>query len=499
MNLADALEHHARARPDHIALEQGERSITHGELRSLVRRTASHLLDLGLAPGEVIGVALHDHLDHLIVLYALARARLVMLPLDWRWTSGEKQRIARHFGAKLALVEPGDAIPQTQCLAVDFPWRQAASRAPQEREFVSCDDDPLLLSLSSGTTGRPKGPMLTHRHFLKRFRTHWINLELNSRDRYLSATPLYFGGARTFCMSVLFSGGTVIQFPPPWAPEALVAEVEHRRATSLFLVPTLLRRLLALPDRTLVRLRSLRLLLSSGSSLGIEERREIRARLCPNFCEYYASTEGGGISLNTPADQERHPDSVGRPIFGVEVEIVGDDHRPLPHGEVGRLRYRGPGCATGFFLDPESSSEAFRDGWFYPGDLACVNEAGFIFLRGRAKDVIIRGGINIYAAEIEAVLMAHPGITDAAVVGLPSPELGEEVAAFVTTRAGLRDAEILEWCRARLAPYKVPALLRRAAEMPRNSAGKIRKTELARLLEADAASPVNSPQDRRPD
>ncbi|MCC6474379.1 MAG: AMP-binding protein, partial [Burkholderiales bacterium] len=431
MNLADALEHHARARPDQDALVQGERSISHRELRCLVRRAASHLRSLRLDAGEVVGVALRDHLEHLVLLYALARARLVMLPIDWRWTPGERERAARHFGARLTLVEPGAEIPGIGCIAVDSAWHRAVQQASEDGEFESRGDDPLLLCLSSGTTGRPKGPMLTHGQFLRRFWTHWIDLGLGSRDRYLSATPVYFGGGRSFCMSVLFAGGTVIQFPPPWEPQALVAEVERRRATSLFLVPTLLRRLLALPDSRLAGLASLRLLLSSGSALGAGERREIRARLCANFCEYYASTEGGGISLNTPQDQERHPESVGRAIFGVEVEIAGEDHRALPHGQVGRLRYRGPGCASAFYRDAQASAEAFHAGWFYPGDLACRDEDGFILLRGRAGDMIIRGGINIYPAEIEAVLMAHPDVTDAAVLGVPSTEFGEQVAALV--------------------------------------------------------------------
>ncbi len=493
MNLADALEHHARARPDHAALEQGERIILHGELRDLVRRSATCLLSLGLAPGDVVGVALRDHLDHLVIMYALARAGLAMLPMDWRWSHGEKQRVASHFGAKLVLVEPGEAIADVACAAVDAEWLEAVGRSPLDASFVSDGNDALLLSLSSGTTGRPKGPMITHQQLLSRFWTHWINLGLNGRDRYLSATPVYFGGGRSFCMSVLFSGGTVIQFPPPWEPESLVAEVERRRATSMFLVPTMLRRLLALPDRTLTGLKPLRLLISSGSALEPEERRAIRSRLCANFCEYYASTEGGGISITTPEDQEQRPDSVGRAIFGVEIEIVDSAHRPLPRGDVGHLRYRGPGCATGFYRDPGASAEAFRDGWFYPGDLACLDQAGYVFLRGRAKDMIIRGGINIYPAEIEAVLAAHPAVTDAAVVGIPSTEYGEQVAAFVCVSGSVTDDELLQWCRARLAPYKMPSLLTRMAQMPRNSAGKVVKSELARPTAA-ALVPSSDPR-----
>src|SRR5690606_34721907 len=154
-------------------------------------------------------------------------------------------------------------------------------------------------------------------------------------------------------------------------------------------------------------MRNLRTLISSGSALAPEERVEIREKLCPNFYEYYASTEGGGISVLSPVDQERYTDSVGRPAFGVEVSIVNDQHEPAAPGTVGRVRYRSNGTAEGFFGDPEASAEVFRDGWFYPGDLGMMNDEGYLFLKGRAKDVIIRGGVNIYPQEIDACLTTH--------------------------------------------------------------------------------------------
>ena len=184
----------------------------------------------------------------------------------------------------------------------------------------------------------------------------------------------------------------------------------------------------------------------------------------------------------SPDDQERRGESVGRPVFGVDVEIVDTSDRPLPPGQVGVLRYRGPGVATGYYKDPEASREAFRDGWFYPGDLAERDEEGFIFLRGRAKDMIIRGGINIYPAEIETTLMAHPDVAEAVVVGWPSREFGEEVAAFVRVRRPVEEEELLEWCKARLAPYKRPKQIFQREDFPRNSAGKVVKAELVSLL-----------------
>jgi acyl-CoA synthetase (AMP-forming)/AMP-acid ligase II len=485
MNLADALSHHVRARPDRAAVIHGERIIRYRDLDALVRRWAAHLASLGIAAGEVLGIALKDSPEHLLALYASARLGSVSLPMDWRWLDAEKAAVAARFGARRVLVEPDAApVPGQDCVVVDRHFHAAVAAAPADQAFptgAQCGQMPLLLSLSSGTTGRPKGPMITHYQFLRRFWTHWIDLGLNARETYLSATPLYFGGGRTFCMSELFSGGTVVLFPPPYTPQALAAEIAARRATSLFLVPTQLRRMLDLSAKEAAPLRSLRLLLASGSPLHASERREIRERLCPNFHEYYASTEGGGVSLLRPEDMDAHGESVGRPVFGVEVAILDDAGQGVPHGEVGRLAYRGPGVATGFYQD--SDPEAFHDGWFLPGDLAAVDADGFVYLKGRRKDMIIRGGINIYPVEIEAVLLSHPGVAEAAVVGWPSRERGEEVAAFVVLREPVRPDELRALCARQLAPYKVPREVFVVPEMPKSGMGKIVKAELAASLE----------------
>ncbi len=481
MNLAEALEIHARATPDRAAVIHGGHSISHGEFAAQVRTMAAALVAEGFEPGVLVGVCLKDTSQHLVLIYALARIGAVMLPMDWRWTDGEKRRLVQHF-QPAALFEEDDApalddAPQRRIGTLRIGDGDAAAGA-----IATGSELPLLLSLSSGTTGRPKGPRITHQQMLRRFWTHWINLGLNSNDRYLSATPLFFGAGRTFAMSVLFSGGTVVLFPPPFQPEALCAEIERAKATSLFLVPAQLRKLLELPVHQVAPMRRLSLLLSSGSPLDPAERHAIRERLCGNFIEYYASTEGGGISISNAETQALHDSSVGRPVFAVEVEVVDDNDAVLPPGRVGRLRYRGPAVATGYFIDDDSAETAFKDGWFYPGDLAEINAQGYIFLRGRAKDMILRGGINIYPAEVEAILRSHPAVIEAAAVGRPSPTMGEEVAAFVTLRSPAGEGELIAWCKTQLAPYKVPREIFAIDELPKNSSGKVLKNELVARL-----------------
>lgn len=472
-NITDPYRHHARAVADKPAIVHGERVLRYRELDPLVRRTAAYLYSLGLAPGEVVGVALRDTIEHVVILAALARAGIVLLPLDWRWTAEEKARVAEHFGAQRVFEEPD----------VDARWHEAVAKADPDARFPE-GDVPLLMSLSSGTTGRPKGPRLRHSQFVARFRVSWINLGFNSQDRFLSATPLYYGGGRTFALAMLYTGATVYMLPPPYEPEALCDAVARHRITNLFLVPTLIRRLMSLPDERLAPLRSLRLLLSSGAALHPDERKEIRRRIAPSFVEYYSSTEGGGVSFLAPEDPEQFAGSVGRPVFGVEVQCVDEAHRPLAPGGVGRIRYRGPAVADGFWNDPEASRESFRDGWWYPGDLGMLDEHGYLHLKGRAKDMIIRGGINIYPAEVEAVLQSHAAVADSAVVGWPSREFNEEVAAFVILRGQVSAGELRDLCRAKLAPYKVPREVFVVRDFPRNALGKTIKTELSARLPA---------------
>jgi len=480
MNLAAVLDHHAQTRPDHPAIVFRGEVMRFAELAGRVRGYAAWLAAQGLRAGDVVGVALPDTPAHLVALFALARMGAVSLPMDVRWTPAEMARNAGAFRPRLVLTQ-GDAV------AIEgLPTRDGARLAPEAAEGpgpVGDGDTPLLLSLSSGTTGVPRGPLITHGQFLSRFVNHWVTLTFNARDRFLLATPVYFGGGRTFSMSILFAGATVIMHPPPFAPESLIAVANAEDVSVMFLVPTQIRQLLALPVAAPPAFPRVRVFLSSGSALHAHEREAIMERLSPHPWEYYASTEGGGVSVLMPEEQRARPGSVGRPAFLVDVQVVDQDHRPLPPGEVGRLRYRGPGCATGFHGDPEATREAFHEGWFYPGDLARIDPQGYISIVGRAKDMIIRGGVNIYPVEIEQTLLGHAAVAEAAVVAWPSARLGEEVAAFVVAAGA--DAETLrDWCAARLAPYKVPRSVFFVAEMPKNSSGKILKARLADSLPA---------------
>ena len=482
-NIAAILDIHAETRRNHPAILSEDTVWSYADLANRVKAQASALNQNGIGCGDLVGLCMRDCAQHLAAMFALARIGAIILPMDNRWSKEEKQRFINHFQPKILIIEDPTKIENVRALKSETYLSQAEEANPElAAKPINADDMPLLISLSSGTTGRPKGPTITHQQMINRFINQTVSLSFDRYDRFMVATPLYFGGGRTFALSYLYLGGTIVLFPPPYKPEELVDAMKRFQPSSLFLVPTLLRRMLSLKDRDLKPFSKLRVLISSGAPIFAEECVEICARLTPNFFEYYASTEGGGITVLAPKERPDHQTSVGRPAFRVEIQVVNSEHQPVAAGEVGKIRYRGPGMANGFFRDEDPNSESFREGWFYPGDLGELDDEGFLSLRGRSKDVIIRGGTNIYPVEVEQTISQIKGVSDVAVVGVPDKEMGEEIVAVLVADQGITEQLILQNCSDRLASYKVPRRIKFVNELPRNSSGKILKSTIVESL-----------------
>ncbi len=479
MNLVDVILANADRRPDHPALEDRDRVVTYAALRRDVWNVALRLRAAGVREGDLVGVAMGDTVDYVLVMLALFRLGAVMLPVDIRWTAVEKARVLGFFKAATVLVDDpvAELADVKQLVFAELP-----EPAPMPAAWPGDLHSPLLLSLSSGTTGIPKGPRVTHGQFLMRQLSEWVSLGFLSSDRFLCATPFYFGGGRGFTLGHLIGGATVVLFPPPYDPDHLAPEIERSRITTTFLTPTILRRLLAVAPAHQAELKRLRLLISSGAALHPEERRSIQALITPGFINLYASTEGGAISLLTGDVAGASAESVGRPALMSAFEIVDEADRVLPVGEIGHIRQRAPWLPDGYYENREASAAAFRQGCYYPGDMGRIGADGCLYITGRSKDLIIRGGVNIYPDEVERVLLSHAAVLEAAVVGWSSAEFGEEVAAFVTMRGPLDEAALRTHCKAQLASYKVPRGFFAIAEMPKNSAGKVVKARLREQL-----------------
>lgn len=482
-NIADYVAQNAVRIGERAALIEGPRTVSYAGLYDSVLRHARFLQDNGVKRGDIVGLSIRDGIDHVAAMLGIIRLGAVLLPMDSRWTSTEKENVLRAFGGSFAVTDRPDTCEVTAATVITHDLAMISATSPDPvlpKDFTA--DDPLLISLSSGTTGLPKGPRITHRQMIMRNYTEWLSIGFHSSDVFLCATPQYFGGGRGFTLSYLYAGGTVVFCPPPYKSEDVSALIRQHGVTTTFLVPTLLRRLAQAPDEVLADLRGLRFIISSGAALHPAERRDLLTRMNSNLVNFYASTEGGGVSALMGQDSDEVALSVGRPLLGSHVRITDNDGNVLPPGETGHIQHRAAWHPDGFYRNPEETSRYFRDGWYMPGDMGHLNEDGYLFITGRSKDMIIRGGINIYPNEIEAVLISHEAVADAAVVGIPSEEFGEDIKAFVVCKGNTPSAqELIDFCRNHLAPYKVPRLIDTLPELPRNSGGKVLKNELLKL------------------
>lgn len=476
MNLADVLRINAANLGDRAAIIAGSETISYRDAWRIVRSLVAEFENHGVGAGDRVGLAMADHPVHLLAHFAVAYLGAVIVPIDHRWSDSEKSRAADAFHVTLVATD-GQAIDGVAA-AIRLDGSQTLT--PTLAEPAPGKHRDLLISLSSGTTGRPKGALVTHENLYERFVSQWVAIGYDSRDCFAVVTPLFFGAGRSFGMSLLTAGGSVLLAPPPYRPPELLESLSRPEVTAAFVPPTLLRRLLPLYDSAPL-LGNLDYLVVSGEPLYADEAGECLEKLCPNIYSYYASSEGGGISVLKASEIREHADSVGIPTFRTDVEIVDENGNALPDGQVGRLRYRGPGVAMRFLDEDGNENAAGVDGWFYPGDLAERLPGGYLALRGRDKDVILRGGVNIYPTEIEQVLLSHSSVRDAAVIGVDHAERGEVVVAVVAGDDVPGPDELAEYCRQRLAPYKIPAEFRIRDELPRKVSGKVDKQALIEM------------------
>ena len=480
MNLASILQCHADSHGARTAIEFGAERISYVDLWQRLQGYAASLHEYGIRPGDRVGLALKEHPAHLILHYALARLGAVVLPVDQRWTMREKAAAATAFKARLLILEAGADMPaghQTLTLDQVHPDTDPRCLPPMPAH----PDLTLLISLSSGTTGKPKGALVTHEQMYQRFISQWVSIGFNSRDRFIGLTPLYFGAGRSFSMAFLAAGATVIMDPPPHKPGQLVDAINASRATATFMVPTQLRTLLPLYKDGLL-LPGLDKLLISGAALHPPEAAEIRKKINPGLIGYYASSEGGGISVLNTDEFDDYAHTAGRATFRTEVQVVDNRGEAVTTGTTGRLRYRGPGVASRFINADGTEQTTDPEGWFYPGDLAAKPDSGHIILRGRDKDVINRAGVNIYPAEIEAVLTQLTAVREAVVVGEASAQYGETITAVIVSDGALSTSAVNEHCQKHLAPYKVPSRYIMVDELPKTGLGKLDKAALLERL-----------------
>jgi acyl-CoA synthetase (AMP-forming)/AMP-acid ligase II len=482
VNLAEVIARHQAARPDAVAMVDGDRRITYRELDRRIRLGGAALRSLGIGPGDAVAICLKDTADHVIAFLSAARLGAIAVPIDWRAPPAERARVAQGFGAKLALLEPGAGrIAGVTSRAVDASWQAEAEGQDGEQEFPSDADAPLMIGLTSGTTGAVKGMLVTHRQMHARAKP-FDGILSDRPHRYLSASPLAFSAGRNYCLTHIIKGHTVIFHPSLFTAEEYVEAINRNQATAGFVVPTVIRWLLDLPRESGPLLPRIEVLMCGGAPLHAEEKRATLSHVTPNFYEFYGTVATGPISFLRPSEMVEHAESAGRPATRWDLAIVDEADQPVVAGVTGRLRARGPALASGLVGASAGDSEGFRNGWYYTGDLAAMSSDGFIHLKGRTTDVILRGGSNVHPDEIEGVLVEHPAVAEAAVVGRPSPQLGEEVVAFAVSLGTVEPEALIDHCRKRLTAFKVPCEIILVADLPRTAFGKVDRKRLRSSL-----------------
>ena len=504
---ADVLGERARLTPDALALVVVEPPLrlTYGELDARSVRCALALQRLGLGRGDRVAILAHNRVEYLEAFFASGKSGMILVTLGTRLTAHELQPILDDSGARAVLydgafAETVAALRSTtpgviHWIALDAsgtltdPTYTALTQAVDPAVYVPArcsPEDVYCLLYTSGTTGRPKGVMIPHRQVAWNGYNTACSWQLRADDVSPVFTPLYHaGGLMAFLVPIVTIGGTVVLHRGFDAAE-IWAAVERERATVVLGVPTIWKLLAEAPEWTSADLSSLRMLYSGGAPLPtwIAELYQRRGLV---FKQGYGMTEVGvNCFAMTAEDSLRKLGSIGKPLMHTDVRLVGADGHDVADGEIGEMWFSGPHVSLGYWNRPDATAEVYRaDGWFRSGDLARRDADGFFFIAGRAKEMIISGGVNVYPAEIEAALLQHPDVRDAAVVGVEDATWGEAGIAFVVplespqaTDGAALEASLLEHLGARLARFKLPKAFVLLDELPRTAYGKVVKGEL---------------------
>lgn len=509
---------HARLRGDKRMVDFGHRSMTFGEYHRRGALVGSALAACGIGVGDRVAFVDKNSLEYLELLAGVARLRAVLVPVNFRLAPSELAYVINHSTAAVLVVGP-DLVAAIEAIRADLIFVRTVivtgggageDHLDYERWVSDSDaaelpdhgppeaDDVLVQMYTSGTTGLPKGAMLTNAALfaeIERVRLPW---GLSEASVNLVAMPLYHvAGTYDFLIAYAVGAGTLLL--REMDPALIARVVPEYGVTHMFLVPAALRLLVDLPPAAQTDWSSLTTLLYAGSP--ISDTLLLRAMdvIGCDFVQVYGLTEAPNISYLAPEyhDAVNRPEllrSCGRPYPYFTIRVVGADGTALPAGDVGELWVKSVQTMAGYFDDPDATAAALTvDGWFRTGDAVVLDEQGFLFLHDRIKDVVISGGENVYPAEVENVLTAHPGIADAAVIGIPDERWGEVPLAIVVARDDNPPAgqDVIEFCRGRLAAFKCPAAVRFVEALPRNASGKVLKRELRESYWRDRERYVN--------
>jgi acyl-CoA synthetase (AMP-forming)/AMP-acid ligase II len=502
MVIGDIARKNARLQGERVAVSCRRRVYTFAEVNRLANRVANALIERAAGKGQRVAYLSKNSAEYASVQFGIAKTGAAAVPLNVRLAVPELDYILTDSDPAVLIFEsdcaaavqelvarrPGLPILELPSTAdgdivATTPWLREAS-ADEPGIHVE-ESDLLFVIYTSGTTGRPKGAMLTHRNIIWANHNYALEFRLRPEDVGLHPMPLFHAGGGSIFIGTLFAGCRAV-IVRDFSPAEVLDLIEEERVTFAILVPAMIIRLLEHPDVVSRDFRSLRLIMYGAAPMPLDRLRRAMEVFGCSFINSYGQTEAAP-SITFLRPEEHRPDdgpvwarrlgSVGRETYNVEARVVNESGRNVRPGEVGEIVCRGNNVMAGYWRQPEATAAAIRDGWLCTGDLATVDEEGYLYLAGRKKELIISGGENIYPAEVEQALFAHPAVLEVAVFGLPDAVWGERVAAAIVLRPGcaLTVDDVTEFCRVRLAGYKRPRTVCFVEALPRNATGKVLK------------------------
>ena len=495
LNLGTVLRASAAARPEHPALRLDDRVVTYRELDRAARGVAQSLRDRGLAPGSQVALMIPNVPEFSMAYFGILYAGCTVVPLNVLLTAPEVTYHLQDSEARLLFAHPLFQDPaRTGAEAAGVPVVWAGGDVPGGERFASFiaaapagglhptgADETAVILYTSGTTGKPKGAELTHSNLFLNCAFVVPRLVPVGDDHVaFGALPLFHSFGQTCIQNATLAAGGTVTLLPRFTPDKALEVIQRDRVTLFAGVPTMYFAILHFEGADRYDVSSVRHCMTGGSAMPVEVLRAFEEKYGVVILEGFGLSETSPVaSFNAPG-RPRKVGSIGYPAWGVEMGILDDHDRLLPDGERGEIAIRGHNVMKGYWKRPDATKETMRSGWFHSGDIGLRDADGAYFIVDRKKDMIIRGGFNVYPREVEEVLYAHPDVVEAAVVGVPHESHGEEVKAILVTRPGrtLTDEDVIEYCKQQLAAYKYPRIVEFRESLPKGPTGKILKREL---------------------
>jgi long-chain acyl-CoA synthetase len=491
LNLASLLTASAERFPDSVAIRLGEVELSYSELDRASGRLATLLGEKGLQPGDRVGVMLPNVLEFPISYYGVLRAGGVVVPMNVLLKRREIAFYLEDSGAKLLLswygfgdearegaadagVEPIEVEPETFAELL-------GDREPDTKLAETDEEDTAVILYTSGTTGKPKGAELTHLNLTRNAQiASETTCEVQEGNVVLGSLPLFHSFGQTVSMNASLRVGATLTLLPKFDPGDALEIMGRDGVTHFYGVPTMYGALLHHPDRDQHDTSALRICITGGAPMPVEVLRGFEDAFECELLEGYGLSETSPVASSNHPGRPRKAGSIGTPLREVEMKVVDENDSEVPQGEVGEIVIRGHNVMKGYWEKPDATEEAMRGGWFHTGDMARIDEDGYFFIVDRKKDMIIRGGYNVYPREVEEILYEHPKVREAAVLGIPHDQWGEEIGAAVVLHEGEEVApeELGEYVKERIAAYKYPRLVWFMDDLPKGPTGKILKRDI---------------------